>query len=318
MGEALPNNTALLASVSRSFFLTIRALPAALQAPIGTAYLLARATDTLADTSGVAVEERLALLRELREVIRGSVPMQSLQSGLARFCPLQNNAAERTLLERLPEVWDDFLKLDAADQADVRWVLMQITQGQEEDLLVFGDGNEGGAGRGVRYLRDAAAVERYTWLVAGCVGEFWTRLCARKSRRFATLPTEKMLALGADFGRGLQLVNILRDRSEDLANGRSYLPQDATMAEWLARAFFLLDRGWDYVLALRSWRLRFACALPVLIGLRTLRLIEAEAKKSNPARVKVDRREVRRILWRTLANIWSRSRLDKVKRDFSS
>ena len=312
MGASFHNNQALLAAVSRSFFLTIRALPGSLQAPIATAYLLARATDTLADTDGVSVEERLSLLRELREVIRGSLPVQNLEPGLVRFRPLQKNAAERVLLERLAEVWEDFLQLKAADQAEVRWVLEQITQGQEEDLLVFG------AGGGVRYLADAATVERYTWLVAGSVGEFWTRLCARKWPRFATLPTDKMRELGADFGRGLQLVNILRDRAEDLAQGRSYLPKEALVEEWMTRALFLLDRGWEYVLALRDWRLRFACALPVLIGVRTLRLLKEEQAKTHPLRVKVSRGEVRRILWQTLVNVWSRSRLEKIKQNAAS
>ena len=40
----------LLKGVSRSFYLTIRLLPAALQAPIAVGYLLARATDPVADT----------------------------------------------------------------------------------------------------------------------------------------------------------------------------------------------------------------------------------------------------------------------------
>jgi phytoene/squalene synthetase len=37
-------------SVSRSFYLTIRFLPRPLREPVGLAYLLARATDTIADT----------------------------------------------------------------------------------------------------------------------------------------------------------------------------------------------------------------------------------------------------------------------------
>ena len=41
----------LLASVSRSFYLTIRILPAKLRGPIGLAYLLARASDTIADSA---------------------------------------------------------------------------------------------------------------------------------------------------------------------------------------------------------------------------------------------------------------------------
>ena len=53
-------NYALLQSVSRSFYLTLRILPAAVRPQIGLAYLLARTTDTIADTELVSLEQRLA------------------------------------------------------------------------------------------------------------------------------------------------------------------------------------------------------------------------------------------------------------------
>ena len=46
--------TGLLPQVSRSFYLTIRVLPADLRRPVGLAYLLARAADTIADTRALA------------------------------------------------------------------------------------------------------------------------------------------------------------------------------------------------------------------------------------------------------------------------
>src|SRR5438067_11742992 len=49
----------LLKNVSRSFYLTLRALPRGLREPIGLAYLLARASDTVADSSAAPVEIRL-------------------------------------------------------------------------------------------------------------------------------------------------------------------------------------------------------------------------------------------------------------------
>ena len=42
--------TSLLKEVSRSFYLTMRVLPSAIRPQIGLAYLLARTTDTIADT----------------------------------------------------------------------------------------------------------------------------------------------------------------------------------------------------------------------------------------------------------------------------
>ena len=58
-------NGDLLKSVSRSFYLTIRVLPENLQQPIGLAYLLARASDTVADTSNAPVEVRLRHLQTI-------------------------------------------------------------------------------------------------------------------------------------------------------------------------------------------------------------------------------------------------------------
>ncbi|MCA1964642.1 MAG: squalene/phytoene synthase family protein, partial [Prosthecobacter sp.] len=52
----------LLASVSRSFYLTLKALPAELREPISLAYLLARTADTIADTAEAPAALRLECL----------------------------------------------------------------------------------------------------------------------------------------------------------------------------------------------------------------------------------------------------------------
>src|SRR5436190_10429446 len=89
--------TDLLREVSRSFYLTLRVLPKSIRPQIGLAYLLARTTDTIADTEIVPLEQRLRLLQALRERILGlsSAPMDFGE--LARH---QGSAAERVLLEK--------------------------------------------------------------------------------------------------------------------------------------------------------------------------------------------------------------------------
>src|SRR5207249_8227176 len=79
-------------------------------------------------------------------------------------------------------------------------------------------------------LANAAELDEYTYLVAGCVGEFWTRICFRRVPRFARLEFDTMKSLGRSFGQGLQLVNILRDLPADLRAGRCYLPADELAA----------------------------------------------------------------------------------------
>ena len=59
----------LLKSVSRSFYLTLRVLPTGMRDPVGLAYLLARAADTIADTSLIPPEKRMELLLSLRSQV---------------------------------------------------------------------------------------------------------------------------------------------------------------------------------------------------------------------------------------------------------
>ncbi len=125
-----------------------------------------------------------------------------------------------------------------------------------------------------------------------------------------------MLALGRRFGQGLQMVNILRDLPEDLANGRCYLPadllaqHDLTPADLRAQparvrplldalrrqAVEHLDAAWDYVKALKPLKLRYACALPVLIGLETLGLLAKTSPLEASERLKISRGSVRRLM----------------------
>ena len=61
--------TDTLRGVSRAFYLTLRVLPQDLRAPIGLAYLLARAADTISDTTLLPPSARLFHLRALRALL---------------------------------------------------------------------------------------------------------------------------------------------------------------------------------------------------------------------------------------------------------
>ena len=62
--------TALLRRVSRSFYLSLTVLPAAVRPTIGLAYLLARASDTIADTRLIDRGSRIAHLETVRTALR--------------------------------------------------------------------------------------------------------------------------------------------------------------------------------------------------------------------------------------------------------
>src|SRR5207248_3825611 len=61
----------LLKPVSRSFYISIRLLPRALREPVALAYLLARTSDTIADSNAVTAEKRIELLDRFARAIAG-------------------------------------------------------------------------------------------------------------------------------------------------------------------------------------------------------------------------------------------------------
>jgi len=287
---------AILRSVSRSFYLTIQLLPRPLRRPVSLAYLLARATDTIADTAAIPAEIRLTNLRDLARVIAGELEFRAVEESLRDFAARQTDPKERLLIEKLRACFDALERMEPADRADIREVLKTIVQGQQLDLERFGQPNR------PRGLRTSCELEEYTYLVAGCVGEFWTDLGFRHFPRFATRSPNEMTRLGIEYGKGLQLINVLRDRAADLANGRDYLPSeelvgatiDDVFRRWLKEAEEQVAAGIEYSTCLTNWRIRYATALPALIGARTLALLRARGPSA--ARVKVSRPEVRRIL----------------------
>src|SRR6266481_2790853 len=246
-GDLLGN---LLRQVSRSFYLSLAILPSALREPIGLAYLLARAADTIADTELVARKDRLTHLETVRRACAG----------------------------------------EPADRHEVRAVLATLTSGMIFDLTRFPGEDE----KGLAAIETLEELDQYTYMVAGCVGPFWTVLHVTHRKRLGDWALREMSEEGVSFGKALQLTNVLRDVPGDLARGRCYLParelaalglgpRDLLEPAGAARALPLYRRllglalehynvAWDYTLAIPrlEWRMRLACAWPLLIGLATL------------------------------------------------
>lgn len=282
------NDTEILRRTSRSFFLTLRLLPRAVRGEASLGYLLARATDTLADTSSIPAPRRLELLR----LVQGASGVGELASGVVDLPAGAVNEADRALLEAFPRLWREMHERDAVSRHRLETLLGHILEGQIFDLGRF-------AGNAAPLTRKE--LDRYTYMVAGSVGEFWTDLCADKLSDFSSESRETMRLRGRSYGQGLQLVNILRDRGSDAASGRVYVSaQD--IAPCFAQARAWLEEGEKYCAALNFGRLRYATLLPCLLGLRTLALVRKQAADEKDG-AKINRREVRHWMWRSLP-VW--------------
>lgn len=290
--------TEILRRTSRSFYLTLRCLPGGVRGEASLGYLLARATDAIADCSLLEVSERVAALRAVSASLgTASLPVEAA----VRWAGAQRDPAERRLLEELPALWSRLASGDAGRRARLEPLLRTIIEGQLFDLE--------------RFIDDApplgdAELDRYTHLVAGCVGEFWTDMCAACLPGFATASAEDMRTLGRAYGQGLQLVNILRDRAMDAAVGRVYIVE-SDVPRWTERAREALDAGGRYCAQLRSGRLRYATLLPALLGFRTLALEGSHGSHPLTPR-KISHGEVRHWLWRALPAWWSAGAVERL------
>src|SRR5271154_830111 len=216
----------LLKATSRSFYLTLRVLPARVRPQIGLAYLLARTTDTIADTELVPAAQRLDVLQKLRERILGQ---NSTPLNFGELAQKQNLSAEKLLLEKVEDSLAALQNFSEADRKLIRDVLKIIISGQELDLQRFADSSAGK----IIALQSEAELDDYTYRVAGCVGGFWTKICRAHLFPHAKIDDTQFIADGIRFGKGLQLVNILRDLPTDLKKGRFYLPPDKLEAAGL-------------------------------------------------------------------------------------
>ncbi len=285
---------------------------------IGLAYLLARTTDTIADTEILPVAQRLEALQKLRERILGQ---SSAPLNFGELAQQQGSPAEQLLLEKVEAGLALLQKLSPADLKLVREVLTTITSGQELDLRRFGQ----------RLRRETSSrwKRRRSWTITPIA---WPAAWASSGRRFAgriCFRTRGWMRNNSSrtasvSAKGLQLVNILRDLPADLKNGRCYLPaqrlDEAKLLpevllspanepkflplfhEYLDKAESHLAAGWRYTntLPFGQFRVRLACAWPILIGVRTIEKLRAASVIELQQRVKVSRGEVRGILFRSL------------------
>jgi farnesyl-diphosphate farnesyltransferase len=316
----------LLKKVSRSFYLSLIVLPRCVRTQVSLAYLFCRTADTIADTRILPPTERLQALDVFRRQFLLDAPAFDELGQLGdKLLPHQGGQGERQLLQHVADCFRLLLHLSVPDQRLIRDLVGTLTRGMEMDLTHF-SADAADTVAEVRALPDLAALDLYTYYVAGVVGEFWTKIHAIHLPALQRQKVHLLCDLGIRFGKGLQLTNVLKDLGRDVHNGRCYLPQTQLQAfhinaqellqpATLAKLHPLLsaliwytlehlDRARDYILCLprRTLRLRLSCMWPLLFALQTLAVISRSEVLLQPqARVKMSRQAVYRTMACSLA-----------------
>jgi farnesyl-diphosphate farnesyltransferase len=234
----------LLQKTSRTFALTIPHLPQPTRGEVEVAYLLFRIIDTFEDARLWPPPRRIEALRRFCDLLEREPGAAAALADECAASPPVTHEGYRELLATMPFVLETFAATRPQARACVRrhvvrsadrmvgWVSRCDADGRL-DLLTLDD------------LSD------YCYSVAGIVGEMLTELYLLGRPELDGAAAE-LRAGAADFGEGLQLVNILKDAQRDEEEGRTYLPKLASLEDVFALAESDLLTAARYVETLRG------------------------------------------------------------------
>lgn len=271
----------LLRECARTFSPTLLLLPRELRSPLSLGYLIARAADSVADEDSLMLSEKKRFLESLRRALSWDGEMLS-----APVAPRVDRA--EALLAALPRLLGELSR--HPDAPELVQMLDAILRGMLFDLERFPSADP----------LSPEELSGYCALVAGSVGRAWCLLVAKRGRRSLTCDPSVVLASAEAYGRGLQMINILRDGEEDRARGRFYLPEE-NVSDAVGLTRDLLAEGGRFLGSLRPGRILWASSLPLEISLATLRLMSRSRGCSG---VRIPRSAVRGILAGGLLRLW--------------
>jgi farnesyl-diphosphate farnesyltransferase len=234
----------LLQKTSRTFALTIPFLPEPTRKEVSVAYLLFRIIDTFEDATHWAAARRVETLTWFMDLVdKPPAAAAALVQACEREPPV-DHVGYRELLGKIPLVLQAFQDLRPGARTPIGWHLGRSAEGMK-GFVARADGRHG------LVLETVDDLRAYCYAVAGIVGEMLTELFLLGRPELAAVG-EELRSRAAEFGEGLQLVNILKDAGKDALESRVYLPRRAASAEIFALAHSDLCAAAAYTETLRG------------------------------------------------------------------
>lgn len=302
--ESNLNFDRLLKQVARTFYLSLTYLPEAIRLPMALAYLLARLSDTIVDAQNIPVGLRKDVLLSLKNSVEQPRQTDYLNHMHQRTinCMPFFSGPDLKLVEASLDLFLLLQQQSAPIRALIQHVLILIFEGQMIDLTYFDSRS------GIVHFKTEQELDRYVYLVAGSVGEFWTQLCFTCIPKFSSESLEMLLPKAVGFGKALQLTNILRDIHRDAAKGRCYLPYaesipiQSTMQAmdntdlfmdgllniypniipyWRSKASQYLKDAEFYTASIKNRRVRFSTRVPIELAHKTLAALPVKISRQS-------------------------------------
>ncbi len=279
-----------LPKVSRTFAPTIKMLPNLLYVPVAVAYLLCRIADTVEDEESLT-EERKIFLLDLYISLFKEQKNELFQLFLDKTRDIPEHSEDVILLHNFPKVFNVFNSFSDEVKKHISFWVVEMSEGMKK----YTQSNKKSK---LQFLKSMNDLDEYMYYVAGTVGHLLTSLFAHFSGKITPQIKKKLESFAESFGKGLQMVNIIRDMTTDLRRGQSYIPDEilekyqltrktifeAKNTEQAQRMFNELietavkhmDKAIAYIVTLPKdeTRIRLFCLLPVFWAMRTLQKIQ--------------------------------------------
>ena len=252
-----------LKETSRTFFIPISRLPHGLQEAVASAYLCMRAIDEIEDHPHLDKLSKIRYLTSIGQLFQA-------QTSVATFALDDFSELLRAQQHVLPEVTVRIAEwaCHAPEVIAPRIWDAAATMAERMAQWVAADWK----------IQTEADLDRYTVGVAGAVGLLLCDLWAW----FDGVQMNRSHAI--QFGRGLQAVNILRNRDEDLARNVDYFPVGWTQANMQEYAAHNLMQAEAYTSTLPPGPVAYFMKIPLILAQETLQaLARGESKLSRSA-----------------------------------
>lgn len=259
----------VLKETSRTFYIPITFLKADLKYSVASAYLVLRAIDEIEDHESIQNTTKFDLLMQLSELFKRPFTQEE-------YCDII-----ASVKEQLPEVSIRLVDWIQACPEGSRSLMMETAS-----EMAFGMAKWAKENWQVHTKED---LDDYTYYVAGCVGVYLSKLWNWSYGQ----ETNEELAIG--FGRGLQIVNILRNQKEDKEErGVSFVPDDWSRDQLFAYADENLAQADAYIETLNEKSTILFCRLPLAFAHKSLAAMKKGEKKMSRAEVEQTVKEVQK------------------------
>lgn len=248
----------VLEETSRTFFLPIERLPTGLREAVAAGYLCLRAIDEVEDHPYLEGTIKASVLQAMSLVLQA-------QTSVENFAHEAFDKIFDSFGVDLPEVT---IRIGEWSCYAPKFIAPRVW----EATAAMADRMAQWAINGFN-VTTKADLDRYTYGVAGAVGLLLCDLWGW----FEKIQIDRSQAI--QFGRGLQLVNILRNRKEDLARGVDFYPEGWTDEDMLAYAIENLDAFDVYAQTLPRSTFKHFTRIPRALAYATLDVIQKGKEK---------------------------------------